>query len=196
MKRLLIIIFICCLFAPNLEGQSEMTIPLNSLDGEQAGKTLQQQIQEHIKNGLIVSNQSILLTEAIWSQLELISIEKNVKVIADPNSYKNREQLVKQYIGPELCTKLELLLLDTIKSSNNNSEIKIAARLLGKGLSSSQGRPIVKERLKDEASKLFDKGTYDIDPNVLFYLAESLCYSGDDSGLIFITRMLESEDKV
>jgi len=194
MNWLVLTICICTINTSNSAVKANLEKHTTEPITTQKISSLQEQIQYHIKAGTITSTQSVFLSQAMWSHIQFSAFENQVKIIEDPNSHKVREQIAQRVLGMELYSELESILLEAVKSSPNQRKIEVSVRMLGKGLSSSRARSVIKEKLDNESLKLLDTNKdNDPDPNLLYYLAEALCYMGDESGLDFIRQALESE---
>jgi hypothetical protein len=189
MKKLFIIFSLCLVIFLFFSASSKAGTSIK-IGSEQRIADLRQQIQQHIENNTIVSVQSAYLSDLVWSEIELLALTEKIKIAAEPNSYKNREKLAKKILGDELYTKIESNLMNVIKLSQSSGNTIIAARMLGKGLSSQKAKNVIQERFNSE---LKTKDHLDND-NVLYYLADALCYIGDESGISIVIQTIEDKD--
>jgi hypothetical protein len=194
MNKLVLKFYLCLVtvlcFTARLEAGTSI-----KTDTEQRIKNIQQQIEQHIENNTITSMQGAYLSDAVWSEVELLALIDKVKIIDDPNSNKNREKLAKKILNADLYTKLESTLMDVVKSSPSRGNIILAVRMLGKGLSSQKAKDVIQKRFNSELKNQLEKN-YNNDPNnsLLYYLADALCYIGDESGISIVKQAIEAKE--
>ena len=196
MKLQVLLFLTICLYSGMSIGNSE-TVPQETRymvsKGELSGKslaTMTKQFIESAREGVLDYRSGIGLSDRIAAEVQLDIIQTQ-----EPNTPQARRSSCVRILGVGAYQQIEDYCIQVFRSSKKTEDVFIALNMLGKALSSEKGKPLIKEKCVGDLRFLMDDDeANDPSPTVLFAVAESLCYLGDDAGIEVLSSVIGSEN--